>query len=147
VLFSVQQLPWTFHVYILFPYFFWQDVTRKVHANWSAVIRDSTFDAKWIASTLFGLFLAVAALQSMVVRFFKRPTLACFIGFSARDVQFGYTDRAVWSVGFVVVGVVWPLTSWPKGRGKLFWPWAASCVTTAVFPLLSVDPSESLGTM
>jgi len=68
VLFAVQQLPWTLHVYILFPFFFWQDVTRKVHANWSAV-RDSNFDAKRIASTLLGLFMAVAVLQNMVVRF------------------------------------------------------------------------------
>lgn len=68
MLFAVQQLPWTLHVYILFPFFFWQDVTRKVHANWSAV-RDSNFDAKRIASTLLGLFMAVAVLQNMVVRF------------------------------------------------------------------------------
>lgn len=149
VLFAVQHLPWTLHVYILFPFFFWQDVTRKVHANWSpAVVRASNFDAKWIASTLLGLFLAVAVLQSMVVRFFfKHPTSHLLWDFQRRDVQFGYTDRAVWSVGFVVMGVVWPLTSWPEGRGKLFWQWAASCGITAVFPLLSVDPSESLGTM
>jgi GPI ethanolamine phosphate transferase 1 len=67
VLFAVQRLPWTLHIYVLFPFFFWQDVARKVHANWSAV-RSRRLDAKWIASTLLGLLLAVAMLQSMVVR-------------------------------------------------------------------------------
>ncbi len=67
VLFAMQRLPWTLHIYVLFPLFFWQDVTRKVYANWSA-IRDRKLDAKWVAGSLFGLLLVVAALQSMVVR-------------------------------------------------------------------------------
>jgi phosphatidylinositol glycan class N len=67
VLFAMQRLPWTLHIYVLFPFFFWQDVARKIHANWSAV-RSRRLDAKWITSTLLGLLLAVAMLQSMVVR-------------------------------------------------------------------------------
>jgi phosphatidylinositol glycan class N len=139
----MQRLPWTLHIYVLFPLFFWQDVTIKVYANWSA-IRDRKLDAKWVTGSLFGLLLVVAALQSMVVRC---PTRISPLYDSQRDPKFGYTERAVWSVGFVAMGVGWPLASWPKVRGKLFWPWAASCVVTAVFPLLSVNPSESLGTM
>jgi len=119
----VQKLPWTLHIYILFPFFFWQDVTRKVYVNWSALSRGYRLDAKWIASTLFKMLLTVFALQCMV---------------------FGYTNRAVWSVGFVVIGVVWPLACWSRGRGKLFFAWPAFCTVTAVFPLLPVDPSESL---
>jgi hypothetical protein len=70
VLFAMQRLPWTLHLYVLFPFFFWQDVTRKVNANWSAV-RYSKLDANWIMNTLLGFLLAVTVLQSMVVRFFK----------------------------------------------------------------------------
>jgi GPI ethanolamine phosphate transferase 1 len=66
-LFLIQRLPWTLHVYILFPIFFWQDVTRKVYANLS-VFRGRKPDAKSIASTLLGLVLAVTTLQTMVVR-------------------------------------------------------------------------------
>src|SRR5712671_3915021 len=44
-LFALQRLPWTLHVYILFPVYFWQDVTRKVYANWSA-LRGYRLDAK-----------------------------------------------------------------------------------------------------
>jgi hypothetical protein len=63
------------------------------------------------------------------------------------EPKFGYTNRAVWSIGFVAIGLVWPLISWREGRESLFRRWAASCLLTAVFPLLRVDPSESLSTM
>ncbi|KAI0290310.1 PigN-domain-containing protein [Russula brevipes] len=124
-LFALQRLPWTLHIYILFPFYFWNDVAGKLYANWSAFGRQK-LDVKWVAHSLFGLLLAAAALQSMV---------------------FGYTNRTVWSFGFLAMGVIWPLTSWSDGRRKLFWPWAMSCAVTAVFPLLPVDPSESLGTI
>ncbi|KAH9963989.1 Phosphatidylinositolglycan class N-domain-containing protein [Lactifluus volemus] len=67
-LFLIQRLPWMLHVYILFPIFFWQDVTRKVYANLS-VFRGRKPDAKSIASTLLGLVLAVTTLQTMVLLF------------------------------------------------------------------------------
>lgn len=67
-LFAIQRLPWTFHIYVLFPFYFWQDVTRKVYTNWSA-LRGLWFDdVKWTSSVLLGIFLAVVGLQSMVVR-------------------------------------------------------------------------------
>jgi GPI ethanolamine phosphate transferase 1 len=66
-LFVIQRLPWTLHIYILFPIFFWQDVTRKVYANSSAFC-GRKLDARWIAGTLLGVVLAVVALQIMVVR-------------------------------------------------------------------------------
>jgi hypothetical protein len=67
-LFAIQRLPWTFYIYILFPFFFWQEVTRKVYANWSA-LRSLWFDdVRWTSGVLLGPFFAVVALQSMVVR-------------------------------------------------------------------------------
>ncbi|KAF8257678.1 alkaline phosphatase-like protein [Lactarius quietus] len=123
--FAIQRLPWTLHVYILFPLYFWKEVAIRVSVA-SSVVRNHKLGTRWIAKTALGLVLAVAALQSMV---------------------FGYSNRAVWSVGFVTIGLGWPLTSWPEGRRKFFEPWAASCLLTAVFPLLRVDPSESLGTI
>ncbi|KAH9054908.1 PigN-domain-containing protein [Lactarius vividus] len=123
--FAIQRLPWTLHIYILFPSYFWQNVAMRI-SGLPSVIRNHKLDTRWIANTAFGFILAVAALQSMV---------------------FGYNNRTIWSVGFVAIGLGWPLTSWPEGRRKLFGPWAASCLLTAVFPLLRVDPSESLGTI
>ena len=74
VLFAVQKLPWTLHVYVLFPFFFWYDVSRAVYANLSA-LRSRRLDAKWITSTLIGLLVAVVVLQSMVVRCFHVSSL------------------------------------------------------------------------
>ncbi|KAI0295105.1 PigN-domain-containing protein [Multifurca ochricompacta] len=121
-LFAVQRLPWTLHIYILFPFYFWQHVARTVFANRSA-LHVHKVDLTWIVGTTLGLLLSIAGLQSMV---------------------FGYTNRVIWSIGFVVIGLGWPLTSWPNGMRRFFLPWAASCLQTAVFPLLRVDPSESL---
>jgi hypothetical protein len=67
-LFALQRLPWTLHIYILFPFYFWDDVVGKLYANWSAFGRQK-LDVKWVVSSLFGLLLAAVVLQSMVVRF------------------------------------------------------------------------------
>lgn len=80
-LFAIQRLPWTFHIYILFPFFFWQEVTRKVYANWSA-LRSLWFDGVWASSILLGLFFAVVALQSMVVRYIL-PSFSNLVRYSA----------------------------------------------------------------
>ena len=89
-LFAIQRLPWTFHIYILFPFFFWQDVTRKVYANWSA-LRSLWFDdAKWTSSALLRIFFAVVALQSMVVRYIP-PSFSNLVRYSAR-----YSVFQVW---------------------------------------------------
>lgn len=63
-------------------------MARKVHANWLAIVRARKFDAKWIVSTLLRLFLVVAVLQSMMVRFFRHPALT-FYGILSES-------RAVW---------------------------------------------------
>jgi phosphatidylinositol glycan class N len=83
-LFAIQRLPWTFHIYILFPFFFWQDVARKVYANWSALRGLGFGDVRWTWSLLLRLFLAVVALQSMVVRQIL-PSLSVPVRYSAGD--------------------------------------------------------------
>lgn len=59
----------------------------------------------------------------------------------------GYTHRSIWSVGFIIIGVVWPLT-WPvalrKDNTVAALVWGVSCVVTSVFPLLPVNMAESL---
>lgn len=67
VLFSIQRLPWTLHIYVLFPFYFWQEAALRVSVV-SSVVRDHKLGTSWIAKAALGLILAVAALQSMVVR-------------------------------------------------------------------------------
>ena len=83
VLFSIQRLPWTFHIYVLFPFYFWQGVTRKVYANWST-LRGLWFnDVRWTSNFLLRLFFAVVALQSMVVCHIP-PSCSRLLRYSAR---------------------------------------------------------------
>ena len=57
----------------------------------------------------------------------------------------------MWSVGFIVMGALWPLVFvgrevW-SSRPTLLLGWSVACLTTAVFPMLSVDKQEDLRTM
>ena len=67
VFFAIQRLPWTLHIYILFPFYFWHEVAIRLSVM-SSVIRNHKLGTNWIANAALGLVLAVAALQSMVVR-------------------------------------------------------------------------------
>lgn len=64
--------------------------------------------------------------------------------------KLGYTHREVWSIGFAVIGLLWPLL-WPKKAAaenwKLLLAWVGVCLGTAVFPLLSVDKQETMPLM
>lgn len=65
--------------------------------------------------------------------------------------QAAYTYRYIWSVGFVIIGVLWPYCALPSStlsqNWKLTLQWTLSCLVTAIFPLLPLDKKESLPTM
>jgi phosphatidylinositol glycan class N len=67
VFFAIQKLPWTLHIYVLFPFYFWHEVVIRVLVV-SSVVRNHKLGTSWIANAALGLVLVVAALQSMVVR-------------------------------------------------------------------------------
>ncbi|KAJ7664945.1 Phosphatidylinositolglycan class N-domain-containing protein [Mycena rosella] len=121
ILFAVQRSPWTYYLYIAFPCYFWQQFAVQV----LPLLRTSMHLLGYTRVLLYG-GLVIAALQSMVA---------------------AYVHRSIWSVGFLLIGTVWPLMSWTKeSRSRLSVPyfWTASCLVTGVFPLLSVDKTESL---
>ncbi|PFH47133.1 hypothetical protein AMATHDRAFT_152882 [Amanita thiersii Skay4041] len=123
--FAIQKSPWSFYLYILFPVYFWNQVLlRAVPAlsqlHWSGIF--SLDYGRFIGTGV----LVVGSLQAMVM---------------------GYTHRSIWSIGFFITGVLWPLT-WPAGLRQDNMPaillWGASCAVTGLFPLLPVDKSENL---
>ena len=91
----------------------------------------------------------IAALESMVVR------VTAFLYTQRRgpdlSKQVGYTHRIVWSIGFLVIGFVWPAWRWPEQileeHPVVCLMWIVLCLTTAVFPMLDVNQSENLGLM
>ncbi|KAJ7919305.1 Phosphatidylinositolglycan class N-domain-containing protein [Mycena leptocephala] len=124
VLFGIQRSPWTYYLYIAFPCYFWHQFMVQtlplLHTSASQIRRIG-----YIRILLYG-GLGIAVLQSMVA---------------------AYVHRSIWSVGFLLIGTVWPLSSWTKeSRGRLSTPylWTVSCLVTGIFPLLSVDKTENV---
>ncbi|OBZ74872.1 GPI ethanolamine phosphate transferase 1 [Grifola frondosa] len=126
-LFAIQRSPWTFYVYIAFPCYFWHQALLQARIPLARYIQKRDV----YMSTIFKLVprgvLVVAALQSMVA---------------------AYTHRSIWSVGFAVIGIPWPLFSWPRevfvNHKLLSLSWILACVGTGIFPLLDVHKEENL---
>ncbi|KAJ3844651.1 Phosphatidylinositolglycan class N-domain-containing protein [Lentinula raphanica] len=127
-MFWKERAPWTYYLYMIFPAFFW----NRVLAHLTTMVADSSltrnFNQHKIAAVSKNTLLVGGALSSMVL---------------------GYTHRSVWSLGLIFLGVVWPLSQWDtemfRSLGPKAWWWTATCLSTAVFPLLKVDKEESLG--
>ncbi|KAJ6611479.1 Phosphatidylinositolglycan class N-domain-containing protein [Mycena sp. CBHHK59/15] len=125
VLFGIQRSPWTYYLYIAFPCYFWHQFFVQILPFLQTSVSRNLRRFRYFQIILASI-LVVAALQSMVA---------------------AYVHRSIWSVGFVVIGIVWPLVSWTKqARSRMPMPyfWTASCLVTGLFPLLSVDKTESL---
>ncbi|KAJ6486074.1 Phosphatidylinositolglycan class N-domain-containing protein [Mycena vitilis] len=123
-LFAIQRSPWTYYLYIAFPCYFWHQFVAQM----PPLLQMFASERRRLGHTRSALYggLVVLALQSMVA---------------------AYAHRSVWSVGFLVIGTVWPLSSWTKeSRSRLSSSclWTVSCLITSIFPLLSVDKTESV---
>lgn len=143
VAFWIQNSPWTFYVYVAFPCYFWRAFYLRGLPALFRAISQSSFSSRQLC--IYGL-LVVISLQSMVVCASFRPEDMFQI-----HIQAAYTYRAIWSVGFVVIGVIWPYCAWPSLMLSQNWTlalqWTLICLVSAIFPLLSVDKTESLPMM
>ncbi|KAK0203761.1 Phosphatidylinositolglycan class N-domain-containing protein [Desarmillaria ectypa] len=126
-LFFSEQAPWTYYLYVTFPCYFWQRFFSQI----LPLLKLSTLNVSrrhaW--ATISRVCLVFAALISMVV---------------------AYTHRSIWSIGFLVIGFVWPAFWSSEDRVHVAgsqWLWMASCLVTAIFPLLSVDKKEALSSI
>ncbi|KAJ7665103.1 Phosphatidylinositolglycan class N-domain-containing protein [Mycena polygramma] len=123
-LFAIQRSPWTYYLYIAFPCYFWHQFVVQM----PPLLQMFASQRRRLGYTRLALYggLVILMLQSMVA---------------------AYVHRSVWSVGFLVIGTVWPLSSWTReSRSRLSNPylWTVSCLITSIFPLLSVDKTESV---
>ncbi|PSR79398.1 hypothetical protein PHLCEN_2v7043 [Hermanssonia centrifuga] len=125
--FALQKSPATFYAYMAFPVYFWRHAIKATGGSVVALTKNPAVDRVALTKVIVRGCLVVAALQSMVV---------------------AYTHRSIWSIGFVIMGLVWPLLTWPTEMTKedpyLFPSWAGLCTITAIFPLLPVDKAESV---
>ncbi|KZV72333.1 PigN-domain-containing protein [Peniophora sp. CONT] len=114
---------WTLYLYVIFPVMFWQVALSIARPH---------------------LRLNVGSLSAKVC------TLAVLATCTLQGMVAAYTSRTLWSVGFNVIGLLWPRT-WPSGvKSDIAWIhalWPLSCLATAIFPLLSVSPAEDVATI
>ena len=144
-MFAVQKSPMTFYVYVAFPCYFWNEVVLHAMEPVGSWFRERTLG--FYGRSLIQAGLVIGVLQSMVVCTHR---LQCITP-SQYTLQAAYTHRWLWSLGFVLMGIAWPLLSWPSHVRsqipRLFFSWAVICIVTASFPLLGVEKKESLSTM
>ncbi|KAL1675871.1 Phosphatidylinositolglycan class N-domain-containing protein [Schizophyllum commune] len=123
--FAAQHSPWTYYLYVSFPVYFWYTFAR----DGRPVLRRLATQAK-------------ARPGNLVWH-------TCLVGGSLMAMVTAYTQRYTWTVGYLVIGFLWPATSWSAaarskmGYAAVLWPFV--CLASAVFPMLSVDKTESLG--
>lgn len=126
-LFTAERAPWTFYVYVTFPCYFWQQFALRGVPIVVQQFKSSDRRGPFIGRVLFHLVIVVVVLQCMVA---------------------AYTYRSLWSIGFLVMGILWPYASWPSHvrsqHPRLSLSWMSSCVVTGIFPLLSVNKREDL---
>ena len=70
------------------------------------------------------------------------------------SLKLAYRHRSIWSVGFVIIGLLWPTFFWPKELTKadsakssilgLRSQWATACLICAIFPLRDVEQREDI---
>ncbi|KAG1750445.1 Phosphatidylinositolglycan class N-domain-containing protein [Suillus paluster] len=126
-LFAVQKAPWTFYLYVTFPCYFWQQFALHGVPVFVQQFKLSSRPGPFTGRVLFHLVIVVVVLQCMVA---------------------AYTHRSLWSVGFLVMGTLWPYASWPSDiwsqKPRLLLSWMSTCLATGIFPLLSVDKKENI---
>ncbi|KAJ7769720.1 alkaline-phosphatase-like protein, partial [Mycena olivaceomarginata] len=129
ILFAIQKSPWKYWLYITFPCYFWHQFMVQV----APLIGTSTLQMPHLD---FGRILLYGGLGIMVLH----------------GMVIAYVHQWLWSLGFLGIGALWPLWSSAKERprpSRFFIPyfWTASCLVTGIFPLLSVNKTESLPAM
>ncbi|KAL1729115.1 Phosphatidylinositolglycan class N-domain-containing protein [Schizophyllum commune] len=123
--FAAQHSPWSYYLYVSFPVYFWYTFAR----DGRPVLRRLVTEAK-------------ARPGNLVWH-------TCLVGGSLMAMVTAYTQRYIWTVGYLVIGLLWPATSWSAtarnkmGSAAVLWPLV--CLASAVFPMLNVDKTESLG--
>lgn len=119
-----EQSPPTYYLYVGFACFFWWRVLANVRPL-RVILKGASSSWMQVVSTLGMLELAVL----------------------------GYFERSAWTLGFVILGVIWPYATAthrfranPENR-NLAAAWAIGCLATSVFTLLPVEKGENLAVM
>jgi len=138
---ALRSSPLTYYAYTAFPSWFWGKIIGQVSG---IKISSGIQPLKWLPR----IAMIATALLSMVVH-----TTPPFFTFLCAHIfiKVGYTHRSIWSIWFIMMGIIWPLseiqTSFRKEDRGIWAIWIASCMLSAIFPSLSVEKTESKATV
>lgn len=142
--FATQRSPWSYYLYVTFPCYFWDQALSRATGLPLLRLARRGLSSSHIAGHALRGGVVFVALHSIVVR---SRTCRCIFA-ELTTVQAGYTHRFIWSAWLVVVGMLWPLFSWPREMLTAHWrlslAWAGACLGTAIFPLLDVYREQNL---
>ncbi|KAH9466879.1 hypothetical protein Pst134EB_001927 [Puccinia striiformis f. sp. tritici] len=124
--FYLEHSPITYYLYVLFPTYFWGQIIDDVDTlqdlvDWAS---NSSSSSTRIWMTIL---VTLTSLESMVL---------------------GYFHRMAWTVGWIVIGVLWPSLAlsprFKEENASLLKAWSAASICTSVFTILPVEKGESL---
>ncbi|KAG9078149.1 Glycosyl phosphatidyl inositol anchor synthesis, partial [Ceratobasidium sp. 370] len=126
--FAYQRSPWTYYLYAIFPIYFGRSILGEGNALYEVLEKRMDWGTFPTPEAVLGWGVGiVAVLECMVL---------------------AYTHRELWTVLFMILGVVWPLVGWPKNFYRhnlaLGLAWTMSCLGSGVFTVLSVEKTESI---
>lgn len=144
--FAKQHSPLTFYLYICFPVYFWHQSLLRSQGTIQRYFKNMNHRPVDLVRMLARGLCVVGALEAMAV-----SPMVVEQQQGSPSTQIGYTYRQVWSAGFIVIGILWPIgfvrrEVWSH-HTQLVLGWSVACLTTAIFPMLSVDKKEDLGAM
>ncbi|ELU38715.1 GPI ethanolamine phosphate transferase 1 [Rhizoctonia solani AG-1 IA] len=127
-IFAYQRSPWTYYLYAAFPIYFFRSILREGNAMYETLAQEMDW----------GTFPTPEEVLAWGIGSFA--VLEC--------MTLAYTHRELWTVLFVIIGVVWPVLSWPTGfysqNKRLGLGWTISCLVSGIFTVLSVEKTESI---
>ncbi|KAL5485869.1 MCD4 [Sanghuangporus weigelae] len=139
-LFVIQGEPWTYYLYVAFPCYFWRSVALRLSQLFSARKASKTQRIKLSSDN------AVRLLEDYSASKLGWMTILIFASLQA--MVLAYKHRSIWSLGLLLLGILWPILAWPKGMTDINYniaaKWAAVCIICAVFPFRDVEQKEDL---
>ncbi|KZS89542.1 alkaline phosphatase-like protein [Sistotremastrum niveocremeum HHB9708] len=130
-IFTLQSSPATFYIYVSFPVYFWHEVLQYMFfpSPTEELDDDEESGSRWAS---FG----------------KGTLYVLLVIWVLREMVHGYTERLIWGMGYIVIGLFWPFPPWsifkPRGQLPLLIAWKVSTCVSAIFPFLPVEKTESV---
>ncbi|KAJ1963212.1 Glycosyl phosphatidyl inositol anchor synthesis [Dipsacomyces acuminosporus] len=125
LMFYKQESPVMYYAYIAFPVYFWTEILQQAPLIQMIVGKYTRMSARWRPVAFVSVYVLI--LEALV---------------------YAYFDRRVYSLAFVLLAAIWPLSVSAKFRRRhprLLGLWVVFCLLTSTFTMLPVERNDHLG--